>query len=95
MWKVGFVYYTFKQVFNSAEVYWNKRKKKHVKEISNKTICVWKAKFIWRKHVRVYAWKNERAFFIYVQEPKMFCRKCGEEVKEIDNFCGKCGEKQQ
>ena len=25
----------------------------------------------------------------------MFCRKCGEEVKEIDNFCGKCGEKQQ
>ena len=25
----------------------------------------------------------------------MFCRKCGEEVKEIDNFCGKCGKKQQ
>ena len=25
----------------------------------------------------------------------MFCRKCGEEVKEIDNFYGKCGEKQQ
>ena len=25
----------------------------------------------------------------------MFCRKCGEEVKEIDNFCGKCGEWQQ
>ena len=25
----------------------------------------------------------------------MFCRKCGEEVKKIDNFCGKCGEKQQ
>ena len=24
----------------------------------------------------------------------MFCRKCGEEVKEIYNFCGKCGEKQ-
>ena len=39
--------------------------------------------------------KKKRAFFIHVQEPKMFCRKCGEEVKEIDNFCGKCGEKQQ
>ena len=25
----------------------------------------------------------------------MFCRKCGEEVKEIDNFCGKSGKKQQ
>ena len=25
----------------------------------------------------------------------MFCRKFGEEVKEIGNFCGKCGEKQQ
>ena len=25
----------------------------------------------------------------------MFCRKCGEEVKLIDNFCGKCGEQQQ
>ena len=22
-------------------------------------------------------------------------RKCGEEVKEMDNFCGRCGEKQQ
>ena len=25
----------------------------------------------------------------------MFYRKCGEEVKKIDNFCGKCGKKQQ
>ena len=25
----------------------------------------------------------------------MFCRICGEEVKEIDNFSGKYGEKQQ
>ena len=25
----------------------------------------------------------------------MFCQKCGEEVKHIDNFCGKCSEKQQ
>ena len=25
----------------------------------------------------------------------MFCQKCGEEVKEIDNVCCKCGEKQQ
>ena len=25
----------------------------------------------------------------------MFCQKCGEEVKKIDNFCGKCGKKQQ
>ena len=25
----------------------------------------------------------------------MFCQKCGEEVKEMDNFCGKCGKKQQ
>ena len=25
----------------------------------------------------------------------MFCRKRGEEVKEIKNFCAKCGEKQQ
>ena len=32
---------------------------------------------------------------LHVQEPKMLCQKCGEEVKEIDNFCGKCGEKQQ
>ena len=39
--------------------------------------------------------KNKRAFFIHVHEPKMFCRKCGEKVKEIDSFCGKCGEKQQ
>ena len=95
MWKVWFVYYTLKQVFNNAEVYWNKRKKKHVIEISNKTICVWRVKFIWRKHVRVYVWKNKRAFFIYVQEPKVFCQKCGEEVKEVDHFCSKGGEKQQ
>ena len=27
VWKVWFVYYTFTQVFNNAEVYWNKRKK--------------------------------------------------------------------
>ena len=27
VWKVWFVYYTFMQVFNNAEVYWNKRKK--------------------------------------------------------------------
>ena len=39
--------------------------------------------------------KNKRAFFIHVQEPKMFCQKYREEVKKIDNFCGKCGEKQQ
>ena len=25
----------------------------------------------------------------------MFCQKCEEEVKEVDNFCGKCGEKEQ
>ena len=54
-----------------------------------------KVNFICREHARVYAWKNERTFFIYVQELKMFCRKCGKEEKEIDNFCGKCGEKQQ
>ena len=94
VWKVWFVYYTFTQVFNNAEVYWNKRKK-NVIEISSKTICVWRVKFIWRKHVGVYVWKNKRAFFIHFQEPKMFCRKFGEEVKEIGNFCGKCGEKQQ
>ena len=70
------------------------KEEEHVIEISSKTICVWRVKFIWRKHVGVYVWKNKRAFFIHVQEPKMFCRKCGEEVKEIDNFCGKCvGEK--
>ena len=31
----------------------------------------------------------------HVQEPKMFCRKSGQEVKEINNSCGKCGKKQQ
>ena len=25
----------------------------------------------------------------------MFCQKCEEEVKEVDNFFGKCGEKEQ
>ena len=32
---------------------------------------------------------------LHVQEPKMFCRKRGEEVKEIGNFCCKCGQKQK
>ena len=32
---------------------------------------------------------------LHVQEWKMICRKCGEEVNEIDNFRGKSGKKQQ
>ena len=32
---------------------------------------------------------------LHVEEPKLFCPKCGEEVKEIDNFCGKHDGKQQ
>ena len=32
---------------------------------------------------------------LQIQGPKMFCQKCGGEVKEIHNFCGKCGENQQ
>ena len=53
-------------------------------------MCIWVAIFIWRKHVTVNVWKKKMCS-LHVQEPKIFCQKCWEEVKEIDNFCGKFG----
>ena len=88
VWKVWFVNYTFKQVLRWSLL--KQKKEKHVIEMSIKTICVWRVKFIWRKHKRVCVWKKKLAFFIHVQKPKMFCQICGEKVKEIDNFFGKC-----
>ena len=38
---------------------------------------------------------KKQACSLHVQKTKMFCLKCGEEVKEINNFCGKFDEKQQ
>ena len=50
---------------------------------------------IYLKKTRKRKCLKKQACSLHVQKPKMFCLKCGEEVKEIDNFCGKCDEKQQ
>ena len=69
------------------------KKEKLVLEISNKAICIWRVRFICRKHVWVNVWKKQTCS-LHVPEPKMLCQKCGEVVKEIVNICGKCSEKQ-
>ena len=47
--------------------------------------------YIYLKKTRNSKCLKKKMCSLHVQEPKIFCQKCWEEVKEIDNFCGKFG----